>query len=489
MMAATPKTMATTTTTTTKNIQTKDDDNDDCYSCPICLEYLSRSEHVVYPLPCQNCDYNFCSDCVENFCKAEKDDFQMASDGSRQVKVTVSCPQCRSKYPIHDLEGTVLLLRKAHRLAGAILKNATNEYNKNTTPELILLSDSELTASQLACKSEFATRNLRKRLEEAHVLYEHACEKGGAQRNSDHDETKAKIIREEAKALWMTLLEQLPVVEDNHFYSDDLDGDGSNCRDSFGSAGSSSSSSSKKPVVDDTLFQGYEEFVNRDEKIFLTDLFTSGDIRSLAQAALIMHGVRRMGMTGKHTAIRKDSEPPMSKHEMQKHVDFIDQMKLSYPLPNHMPGYFLIPAYTRWEGYMTLKDKPWDGSILPPQRSKRVFDQVYGQAYKPPREAHIYPITVATIQGVCGPVGRLGLRKGDVVTHVNDAEWNGSAESLQNYIYECYTNHPEDEISLTVNANPETSTFLRIRREMMQRKARERQKQNQQLRQAKLSKV
>jgi hypothetical protein len=110
-MAATSKTKA---TTTKKYIQTKDDDNDDCF-CPICLESLSRSEHIVYPLPCQNCDYNFCSDCVENFCKAEKDDFQMASDGSRQVKVTVSCPQCRSKYPIHDLEGTVLLLRKAHR--------------------------------------------------------------------------------------------------------------------------------------------------------------------------------------------------------------------------------------------------------------------------------------------------------------------------------------------------------------------------------------
>jgi len=478
-------------TTTTTTTATKDDD--DLHCCPICLEFLSISEHIIYPLPCQKCDYNFCSKCIESFCKAERDDFQMASDGSRQVKVTVSCPQCRSKYPIHDLEGTVLLLRKAHGLADAVLKNLPKK-NKKNTPELILLNDSELSASQLARKSEFATRTVRKRLEEAHVLYERVFEKGESQRlgnNNDHDGTKSKIIREEARAMWMALLDQIP-VRDNDFCDDEA-GNDANRREGFGgsprSIESSCSSSSKKTAVDDTLFQGYDEFMNRDEKIFLTDLFTSGDIRSLAQATLIMHGVRRMGMTGKHAAIRKEHEQPMSKHEIQKQVDFIDQMKLTFPLPNHMPGYFLIPAYTRREGYMTLKGQSWDGSILPPQRSKRVFELVYGQTYKPPRETHDYPLTVATVQGVRGPIGRLGLRKGDVVTHVNDAEWNGSAESLQDYIYECYMNHPGDEISLTVNANPETATFLRIRREMMQRKSREQQKHNRQRHQAKISKV
>lgn len=90
---------------------------------------------------------------------------------------------------------------------------------------------------------------------------------------------------------------------------------------------------------------------------------------------------------------------------------------------------------------------------------------MYGQAYKP-RASY----DVVLIQAVRGPVGRLGLRKGDIVTHVNDTEWKGSAQILQDYIYQCYSKHPGDEISLTVNANPETAEFLRVRRELMQSK-------------------
>ena len=97
-----------------------DGSGSDC-SCPICLESMTRSESIIYPLPCLNCDFNFCSNCVESFCRASEDDFQMASDGSRQVKIHVACPQCRSKYPLEDLEDTVLLLRSAHELAEAIM--------------------------------------------------------------------------------------------------------------------------------------------------------------------------------------------------------------------------------------------------------------------------------------------------------------------------------------------------------------------------------
>ena len=103
----------------------------------------------------------------------------------------------------------------------------------------------------------------------------------------------------------------------------------------------------------------------------------------------------------------------------------------------------------------------------------------------PGNESHEYPLTVTTVQGVRGPVGRLGLRKGDIVTYVNDAEWNGTAEILQDYIYDYHAKHPGDKISLTINANPETCTFLQIRREMMQRKAREQREQQQQRQKAK----
>ena len=162
--------------------------------------------------------------------------------------------------------------------------------------------------------------------------------------------------------------DQLPAEKDNICRCDSEKGCDGSCgaRNSIEvvlQSSGSFSSTSKKSVVDETLFQGFDDFMTRDEKVFLTDLFTSGDVRSLAQTALIMHGVRRM--SGKYLAIRKEQEPPMTKQEMQKHVDYIDQTKLQFPLPNHMPGYFLIPAYSYREGYMTLKDKPWDGIHIP----------------------------------------------------------------------------------------------------------------------------
>ena len=526
----------------------------DC-TCPICLESLTHSEQAIYPLPCENCDFNFCSNCVESFCEAACDDYQIASDGSRQVKVTVACPQCRSKYPV-DLEETVLLLRSTHALATAILDRVevdvkikgdgqveqhdgdndadekkeeasakpagsssltvtTSEATVMPTPTpryaYKLVSDSALSASQLARKSEFSTYNVRAQLEEANLLYERAVAKGkrkrkgrsglgeqlGNDNNSNNDEEAlAKRLRDEARDLWTALLDQLPATscrcEDDKPRCDGSCGSRNSVEVVLQSSGSFSPTS-KRSVVDETLFQGFDELMNRDEKVFLTDLFTGGGVKGVSQAALIMNGVRRLDLSppkpqpnSSNTISRSirsttgdnntHHNPPMTKQQLQKHLDRIEQTKLEFPLTNHMPGYFLIPAYSYREGFMTLKDKQWDGAMAPPQRSKRVFDLVYGKNYTPPGPPSCYPRTVAVVHAVRGPVGRLGLRKGDVITHVNDAEWNGTAADLQNYIYTCHHQQAatgDHEISITVNANPETCEFLRVRREMMIKKARE----------------
>ena len=433
-----------TSTTTTKTPTTEHEELEDC---PICLETFTVSEQLVYPLPCQNCDFNYCNRCVEGFVHSAADDFQVASDGSRQVKVSVSCPQCRSKYPLNIQD--VLLLRQAHALGTSMIRNGC------------LLQDSDLTATQLSWKRDFTTQGIRNQLNDAHTVYVHCMKKSISQElNEDRVKKEADV--------WKLLLEKLPLQEE-----DDDDDDGDENEQQQGDDGEQkpikrkSPKNGRKPTIDETLFQGMEEFMNKDEKIFLTELFTSGNVRSIAQAAMINHGILRMSMTGKHRAISKQNEPPMSKYETQKQIDLLEKTKISFPLPNHMPGYFLIPSYSKKDGYMTLAEEEWDGTITPPQRSKRVFDQIYGKYYKPP-QTH-YPQTVVTIQGVRGPIGRLGLRRGDVITHVNDVEWNGTARELKDYIYDSHANHPTEEISITVNANVEIATFLWIRHEMLLR--------------------
>jgi hypothetical protein len=409
--------------------------------CPICLETLTFSEQVVYPLPCQICYFNYCSKCVERFCKSAQDDFQVASDGSRQVKVTVSCPQCRTKYPmdIHEL----LLLRQVHTLGSCMIRNGE------------LLNDSDLSASQLSWKRDFLAASAKGTLKDAYALYKY-CMKGKL--GNDAIEKEARV--------WKTLLEKLPkAVKDRHGDVEKAckhDGKQSQC----GKSSKRSSPPNKKPAIDDTLFQGLHDFVSRDEKIFLTELLTSGDVRNLAQAAMILHSVLRLSMSGKAAALVKQNEIPMSKHEMQKQTDALAKTKASFPLPNHMPGYFLIPPYSKEDGFMTLVEEEWDGFITPPHSSQRVFDQIYRPHYQPPREE--YPMMVVTVQSVRGPIGRLGLRRGDVVTHLNDVEWEGTAKDLQSYIYNFHVNHPREEISLTVNCNPATAAFLALRQDMIQ---------------------
>jgi hypothetical protein len=341
---------------------------------------------------------------------------------------------------LHD----VLLLRKAHTLGTSMIRNGE------------LLGDSDLTASQLSWKRDFMAANTRTTLQDAQTLYAHCVKKRG--------QVDKELVHQAAK-VWKSLLEKLPVQVEDDDEAIVASADGSET--SPKSATKNSSPRSKKAAVDETLFQGLHEFMNKDEQIFVTELFTSGEVKSLAQAAMILHGIMRLSMSGKAAAIAKQNEQPMSKYETQKHIDYIAKTKMSFPLPNHMPGYFLIPSFTKQDKFMSLADEEWDGSITPPARSQRVFDQVYRPNYQPPIGE--YPKSVVIIQAVRGPVGRMGLRSGDVITHVNDVEWTGPATDLKQYIYETHTKHPREEIAITVNCSPATAIFLKVRQQLLQR--------------------
>lgn len=395
------------------------------------MEELSPSE-TVYSLPCTKCDFNYCSTCVEDFVRSSRDDYQIASDGSRQVKVHIACPQCREKYPM-DIS-KVLLLRKVHFLGN-------NAFSSEGDP----LPDQDLKATELAQKRDLFTRKKKRLVELSHGLYLKVKE-------GKLDLTKMDAAQDICQRVFQSLPEPTGASTDEEDEDDYVD--------------NPSSPRAPKVQVDNSLFQGLQDFLGWDEKVFLTDLFTSGEVAKLMQASMILNGVLKMSM---QPPSQRSQIPNQSRNNTnsKKEVELLEKTKKSFPLPNHMPGYFIIPSFTSKQQYLTFENVAWDGTITPPAQSKRVFTQIYADKYHPPNVDN--PRSVVVVQAVRGPAGRVGLRRGDVVTHINETEWTGNADELVLHIQNMCEHTNEQNLSLTVNATQEVGEFLRIRKQMMER--------------------
>ena len=81
--------------------------------CPICLNTMSPFD-MLYPLEC-SCKYNFCLDCMSSLLSSSKDDYQVASDGSRRVKIKLNCPNCRTDIS-GILEDIIRVRQEAHSI-------------------------------------------------------------------------------------------------------------------------------------------------------------------------------------------------------------------------------------------------------------------------------------------------------------------------------------------------------------------------------------
>jgi hypothetical protein len=61
--------------------------------CPICTDPMTEFD-MNRPVPCPGvCGFNFCLKCVEHLMETSKMAYEEASDGSRQMKVKLICPQ------------------------------------------------------------------------------------------------------------------------------------------------------------------------------------------------------------------------------------------------------------------------------------------------------------------------------------------------------------------------------------------------------------
>lgn len=265
--------------------------------CPLCCNPMSPAD-MLFPLHCPTltCHFNYCADCIVSLRKSAKDGYEEASDGSKQVKIKLFCPQCRSKYecskyPAEIVMDSVLYLRQA-----------------KTMETMLLQKDSTLSASNLHAKDKFLKTMTIETLQDSIVridFYQKEIGKGEDVPALDL-KSLAQVLPEKAVATSSTSHDN----SNNHEEDEEI-------VTSF-------------PWRDPTLFYGLEELLSVDEQEFLTQLFCSGKPDLLVQAASILNGILYSDVHA-----RSPARSTVDLHKIRKR----------YPLPERPPRCVNLPCY------------------------------------------------------------------------------------------------------------------------------------------------
>ena len=187
------------------------------------------------------------------------------------------------------------------------------------------------------------------------------------------------------------------------------------------------------PWRDPSLFYGLDELMTMDEQEFVTSLLTSGHTQSLMQAAQILNGILDMAVSRGRTVLpaqqrgtstarqqQQQKPKPVNPQKMQK-------IRKKYPLPPRMPQCVKLETYNPDGNHSPFK---FESSKM----------------------------TSLVLNTVKGTAGRLGLRRGDMVTHVNGDVVQTKDE--YNAAVKQEIASAASEFWLTVNADMETAHEL-----------------------------
>jgi hypothetical protein len=352
------------------------------------------------------------------------DGYAESSDGSRQLKINLQCPMCRGAYQIPtttDVADTVLLKASTIVAANILLRQAA------ATPLPGTVLDSECSATALAARNKFL------------------------------EETNLKELQDAVKTMRLYNA-SLPENKKRNAGVPDLDYDAwrpylQNGKHSPKSA-SSIATEERDSVLprDPTLFVGLEEILTLDEQEFITSMLVSGKTELLVQAAQLLNGVLQVsagprsaqtiaqlslgpsaGRTNNHNkSQRKPPKLSMAQIEHQHKV------RKRFPIPSHMPRCVTLPVFD-----------PSNNNIL--------------KFISKPDATHP-PLTLAAVRG---PAGKVGLRQGDVVTHVDGEPVQTMTEFIraiqQQQHQSSNTLAAENRMEITVNATPQVAQELRKR--------------------------
>lgn len=447
--------------------------------CPICLNPMSAADHK-HPMQCssRNCCYNFCMTCVESLIISSKDDYMEASDGNRHVKVFLNCPNCRSS--LGESIRDTLLLRKVDFIS--------------LNPDL---SDEDLTASQLRTKNVMDNPEIQDAIVTARKFEARFFRKQLWDKEEESDENDFESLIECGYEEW------------------GVEADLQNgAHESFRVP--MSMKHTNEPVIDKSLLNGLEASLSKWEQEYVTKLMISGDTAKLAEAAKIMEGIGIVNRGGAHlsqhmrkqgsiydliadcekarggTTKKRRPSCSVTVSVIRKELEYTKLHPLPVRMPkyvtlslmvdNHVPGAFACGE--NWKGIfpLTFRDDKWDGTVKdafckitinpltrkirkkrPPDDHQGVLNVLgKGRVVKDFGDARIdVECDRVVVDWVNSEAGRLGVMKGDVVTHLNGEEFKGNAADLLAAIQK--NTDPFDAFTLVLNAEQSVAEALRRR--------------------------
>ena len=409
--------------------------------CMLCLESMHRSDIQIPMLcPLDGCPFNYCSQCVWNLLLSSSQPYQEASDGSKQLKVHLQCPQCRTKYPHRQIVQDVLLLRQAARLAPLF-------FNASQTNE------SSLKASDLSAREDFRCQVTYEDLRDAWSRVDKYArdrynEREGFEVDNIVDSTdRLPPLSEEWK-------EHLIFSKNSSTAVQQDDG----ALRSNHSVSNIGGGQAQYDIVDPTLFQGMDETMTLSEQEFLSKLLVSGSVPKLMHAAQVLYGMLQIMLHGGLKARSQDSmkishlagDPKngiaSSNHNNLRMLTSWTKMlypdmetavlRKRFPLPLHMPRWIILPVYNPHKRGVPLQFANHPFGLL--------------------------------ITSVKGSAGQQGIRRGDIVTHINEEACDASTpEEFTVYMETMYHRNKEgsgeSSVTMVVNAHPETAEALQKR--------------------------
>jgi hypothetical protein len=391
----------------------------------------------------------------------------------------------------------------------------TNAINTTTTTTTITTNDSDLSASQLAQRNQFLRQypnhNIITELKDAITMVQQYYD------SIDHKDcgTVPSLPWHDWEQYISSLQQQEQQQQQIQLANMSLQQQTTTSSSSI-STGSHTvpttttiTTLSRDPTLtlsrDPTLFMGLDELLTYDEQEFITHMFISGDVELIAQAAYLLHSIMCTMMTTPSSSLSsKDNHPTRpnnsttTNHNNKKpsktmaQLEHEQKIRKKFPLPNHMPRVVTIPPYNplvqlnhRNKQQIPIKFIPIPSSkssaaTKPPSSSTPKSTASSSQSQSPQQQPH-YELTLAGVNGIAG---RVGLRRGDIITHVNQERVHTFSEYTIAVQYALEQQEQEQQsesqstpssgstmtntMTITVNANEEIAQQLYARAQQMQ---------------------